>query len=191
MNYDTTPTPTYKQMANNSKDMYYSNNNNNNNNASNTSSDSFDASARPNMTSPSIEHIDEELQQRHMQQLFDKKRRRRESHNAVERRRRDNINERIFELSTLLPERDASKNNKGTILRKSVDHIRLLHDKVNQYQQRVQELENMLDMYRMRWGDLPSNGTNNTTTTNNSLNLSNIPPSYYQQQQQQQQHRDA
>lgn len=88
-----------------------------------------------------------------MQQLFDKKRRRRESHNAVERRRRDNINERIFELSTLLPERDASKNNKGTILRKSVNHIRLLHDKVNQYQQRVQELENMLEMYRMRWGD--------------------------------------
>lgn len=62
MNYDTTPTPTYKQMANNSKDMYYSNNNNHN--ASNTSSDSFDANARPNMTSPSIEHIDEELQQR-------------------------------------------------------------------------------------------------------------------------------
>ena len=88
-----------------------------------------------------------------MQQLFDKKRRRRESHNAVERRRRDNINERIFELSTLLPERDANKNNKGTILRKSVNHIRLLHDKVNQYQQRVQELENMLEMYRMRWGD--------------------------------------
>ncbi|KAK4520513.1 uncharacterized protein ATC70_008026 [Mucor velutinosus] len=198
MNYDTTPTPTYKQMANNPKDMYYSNNNNTNNS---TGADAFNANARPNMTSPSIEHIDEELQQRHMQQLFDKKRRRRESHNAVERRRRDNINERIFELSTLLPERDASKNNKGTILRKSVDHIRLLHDKVNQYQQRVQELESMLDMYRMRWGDLPSNSTNNTTTTtttttannnNNNLNLSNIPSSYYQQQQQQQQqHRDA
>lgn len=124
-----------------------------------------------------------------MQQLFDKKRRRRESHNAVERRRRDTINERIFELSTLLPERDASKNNKGTILRKSVDHIRLLHDKVNQYQQRVQELENMLEMYRIRWGDLPNNNSNNTTNptasnatiTNNNLNLNNIPP-YYQQQ---------
>ncbi|KAI8326963.1 hypothetical protein BD560DRAFT_468373 [Blakeslea trispora] len=34
-----------------------------------------------------------------------KRRRRRESHNAVERRRRDNINERIHELCTLLPER--------------------------------------------------------------------------------------
>lgn len=63
MNYDTTPTPTYKQMANsnNPKDMYYSNNKNNSTNAG---SDSFSANARPNMTSPSIEHIDEELQQR-------------------------------------------------------------------------------------------------------------------------------
>lgn len=123
-----------------------------------------------------------------MQQLFDKKRRRRESHNAVERRRRDNINDRIFELSTLLPERDASKNNKGTILRKSVDHIRLLHEKVNQYQQRVQELENMLDMYRIRWGDQNNTSTavtaNNTTTTptnnNQPLDLSAIQPHLHQ-----------
>ncbi|ORZ03011.1 hypothetical protein BCR43DRAFT_482578 [Syncephalastrum racemosum] len=30
-----------------------------------------------------------------LQEMFEKRRRRRESHNAVERRRRDNINERI------------------------------------------------------------------------------------------------
>ncbi|KAI0026294.1 helix-loop-helix DNA-binding domain-containing protein, partial [Vararia minispora EC-137] len=35
----------------------------------------------------------------------EKRRRRRESHNAVERRRRDNINEKIAELATLIPER--------------------------------------------------------------------------------------
>ena len=34
----------------------------------------------------------------------EKRRRRRESHNAVERRRRDNINEKISELATLIPE---------------------------------------------------------------------------------------
>ncbi|KAL7009594.1 hypothetical protein EMMF5_000501 [Cystobasidiomycetes sp. EMM_F5] len=34
----------------------------------------------------------------------DKRKKRRESHNAVERRRRDNINERIAELATLIPE---------------------------------------------------------------------------------------
>lgn len=83
-----------------------------------------------------------------MQHMFEKKRRRRESHNAVERRRRDNINDRITELATLLPDRDALKSNKGTILRKSVDHIRLLHDKLRQHQQRIGELENMLEVYR-------------------------------------------
>lgn len=36
--------------------------------------------------------------------LTDKRRKRRESHNAVERRRRDNINDRIAELASLLPE---------------------------------------------------------------------------------------
>ncbi len=36
--------------------------------------------------------------------LNEKRRRRRESHNAVERRRRDNINEKINELSTLIPD---------------------------------------------------------------------------------------
>ncbi|ORZ13500.1 hypothetical protein BCR42DRAFT_492902 [Absidia repens] len=100
--------------------------------------------------SPHSGTIDDELQQQHMQQIFEKKRRRRESHNAVERRRRDNINERIFELSTLLPDRDAIKNNKGTILRKSVEHIRLLHEQVGKCQNRIQELENMMGMYRMR-----------------------------------------
>lgn len=83
-----------------------------------------------------------------MQQLFEKKRRRRESHNAVERRRRDNINERINDLATLLPDRDATKLNKGTILRKSVDHIRILHERLSEYQQRIQELESVLSMYR-------------------------------------------
>ena len=34
----------------------------------------------------------------------EKRRRRRESHNAVERRRRDNVNEKISELATLIPE---------------------------------------------------------------------------------------
>lgn len=36
--------------------------------------------------------------------MSEKRRKRRESHNAVERRRRDNINEKITELATLIPE---------------------------------------------------------------------------------------
>ncbi|OBZ86197.1 Microphthalmia-associated transcription factor [Choanephora cucurbitarum] len=90
------------------------------------------------------------------QLLSEKKRRRRESHNAVERRRRENINERIQELGTLLPEAmleelactsvngNNNKPNKGAILRKSVDHIRLLQHEVTGYKQRILELENQL-----------------------------------------------
>jgi hypothetical protein len=81
----------------------------------------------------------------------EKRRKRRESHNAVERRRRDNINEKIQELAMLLPdewldakvgsmagvlsgtvsgsiggEEDSKevKANKGVILRNSVEYIK-------------------------------------------------------------------
>lgn len=68
----------------------------------------------------------------------------------MERRRRDNINERIQELGTLLPESMTAEEggvarlNKGTILRKSVEQIRMLQRDLREYQQRVQELEEML-----------------------------------------------
>ncbi|KAI9480403.1 MAG: helix-loop-helix DNA-binding domain-containing protein [Benjaminiella poitrasii] len=101
------------------------------------------------------------------QEIFEKRRRRRESHNAVERRRRDNINERIYELSTLLPDHlidsvPASSNvmsiapgqsgtnakpiNKGTILKLSVDHIKELRDEISTYKNRILELESLIDM---------------------------------------------
>ena len=71
----------------------------------------------------------------------------------VERRRRDNINDRIQELGTLLPETmlDTSgtfKPNKGMILKKSVDHIKSLQQEVSTYRQRIQELENVLSSYQ-------------------------------------------
>jgi hypothetical protein len=65
----------------------------------------------------------------------------------VERRRRDNINEKIQELSTLLPEcyvDTANKPNKGVILRKSVDYIRHLQQLVANQTSRNQELEAQL-----------------------------------------------
>ena len=63
----------------------------------------------------------------------EKRRRRRESHNAVERRRRDNINDRITELSMIVPDcieesTSPQKPNKGIILRKSADYIRYLQE---------------------------------------------------------------
>ncbi|KAI8145865.1 helix-loop-helix DNA-binding domain-containing protein [Fennellomyces sp. T-0311] len=95
-----------------------------------------------------------------LQMMMEKKRRRRESHNAVERRRRENINERIQELGSLLPEHmldecssnsaggAGNKPNKGAVLRKSVEHIKLLQHDVSTFRHRVRELETILSKYQ-------------------------------------------
>ncbi|KAJ2689757.1 Cell morphogenesis protein PAG1 [Coemansia spiralis] len=75
---------------------------------------------------------------------YEKRRRRRESHNAVERRRRDNINERIQDLYSLLPDMMIDLNtkpNKGVILKKSVEYIRQLQQLIQNQNQRIRELE--------------------------------------------------
>ncbi|RUS35601.1 hypothetical protein BC938DRAFT_470493 [Jimgerdemannia flammicorona] len=54
--------------------------------------------------------------------------RRRENHNYVERRRRDNINHTIFEISEVVPNafQPGQKPNKGNILRLALEHIKEL-----------------------------------------------------------------
>ncbi|KAI9091520.1 helix-loop-helix DNA-binding domain-containing protein, partial [Phlyctochytrium arcticum] len=79
--------------------------------------------------------------------ITEKRRRRRESHNAVERRRRDNINEKIQELATLLPDfasDSQNKPNKGVILRRSVDYIRQIQGFATMQVDRNREIENAL-----------------------------------------------
>ena len=51
--------------------------------------------------------------------------RRRENHNHVERRRRDNINNTILELSRIVPHavQTGQKLNKGKVLKMALDHI--------------------------------------------------------------------
>ncbi|KAL0081797.1 helix-loop-helix DNA-binding domain-containing protein [Phycomyces blakesleeanus] len=104
--------------------------------------------SKPASPQEAIENYDDMFAaQANLQAIMDKRRRRRESHNAVERRRRDNINDRIQELGTLLPDLEEdgiNRLNKGTILRKSVDQIKQLQRDVNQCQQRVHELETLL-----------------------------------------------
>lgn len=80
-----------------------------------------------------------------MDKLIERKRKRRESHNVVERKRRDNINARIDELSTLLPHQPSQKMNRGIILENSVNHIRALQQRVTEQQERIKELEAMLN----------------------------------------------
>ena len=55
-----------------------------------------------------------------------KKQKRRDSHNAVERRRRDNINDRIIEIGTLVPAGFGDKSNKGETLATALSYIRYL-----------------------------------------------------------------
>ena len=44
----------------------------------------------------------------------------------------------------------SNKPNKGVILRRSVDHIRFLQQEVHTYQQRIQQLENVLQSYQQQ-----------------------------------------
>ncbi|KAL0267158.1 UNVERIFIED_CONTAM: hypothetical protein PYX00_009506 [Menopon gallinae] len=62
-----------------------------------------------------------------------------DNHNMIERRRRFNINDRIKELGTLLPKNNDPdiRPNKGTILKSSVDYIKILKIEV----QRMKDVE--------------------------------------------------
>ncbi|CAG7727807.1 unnamed protein product [Allacma fusca] len=71
----------------------------------------------------------------HVRQAQAKDRQKKDNHNMIERRRRFNINDRIKELGTLLPRNQDDpyfdqvgefRPNKGTILKASVDYIKLL-----------------------------------------------------------------
>ncbi|KAI9248182.1 hypothetical protein BY458DRAFT_445928 [Sporodiniella umbellata] len=99
---------------------------------------------------------DDDFNQRGHQEVFEKKRRRRESHNAVERRRRDNINERIQEsvpissnfitVTTGQSGVNGKAINKGTILKLSVEYIKELRDQVLGCKNRAKELEHLIEM---------------------------------------------
>jgi len=79
--------------------------------------------------------------------LNEKRKKRKESHNATERRRRDFINEKIYELSTIIPESffeqyiAENKMHKGVILQKSVDYINHLLTSLKTQQELTSKLE--------------------------------------------------
>ena len=74
---------------------------------------------------------------------LEKQRKRREKHNAVERKRRDNINERIQELGLVIPDcaNEPENTHKGVILRKAIDYIRELQGDNEILKKRLAELE--------------------------------------------------
>ena len=114
--------------------------------------------------------------ERHIHML-EKQRKRRESHNAVERRRRDNINERIQELSILVPDCDFSGatvtttgggmkpptsasagsssggSNKAAVLKKSIEYIRFLANSNRHLTQQVKNMQEEITALRNQLAD--------------------------------------
>ncbi|XP_029634799.1 microphthalmia-associated transcription factor isoform X1 [Octopus sinensis] len=86
-----------------------------------------------------------------------KDRQKKDNHNLIERRRRFNINDRIKELGTLLPKNSDpdTRQNKGSILKNSVDYIRKLRkdqDKMHNLEEknRLSETNNRKLMLRVQ-----------------------------------------
>lgn len=88
-------------------------------------------SIRPSSSCPSDIARLKKLQGIHLTEdeikILIKERQKKDNHNMIERRRRFNINDRIKELGTILPKSTLNdKQNKGSILKASVDYIRNL-----------------------------------------------------------------
>ncbi|OWB82017.1 hypothetical protein B5S33_g638 [[Candida] boidinii] len=120
--------------------------------------------------------------------------RRRELHNAVERRRRDLIKEKIKELGTLIPPTlllEGSKKslsglseenqikeikaNKATILNKSVDYITHLKDIMSSQDSRLSILQSKIDeLLKLPGSQNYLNDPNNNNNNNNNNTIDNI-----------------
>ncbi|CAG2116198.1 unnamed protein product [Medioppia subpectinata] len=117
---------------------------------------------------------------------WQKDRQKKDNHNQIERRRRYNINDRIKELGTLLPKNEDTKHfdlvkdmkqNKGTILKASVDYVRLLkreNMRLATEERRYKEMENNYRSLQMQFQEL-------------QVRVGSSPQPPHQQQQQQQQ----
>ena len=83
---------------------------------------------------------------------------------VVERRRRDNINDRIQELAVVVPECTATdgtgalKLNKAVILKKSIDYIKNLQRANQELRQCVHQLESALNPDQARAGTVIPDG---------------------------------
>lgn len=108
-----------------------------------------------------------------------KERQKKDNHNQIERRRRYNINDRIKELGSLLPNSSEEskyqslvrdlKQHKGTILKASVDYIKLLKQDVNELERTNQELEEKNKSMRLKFMELQRHSV---TSMNNNNDIS-------------------
>lgn len=82
---------------------------------------------------------------------YAKDRQKKDNHNMIERRRRFNINDRIKELGTLIPKSPDpdQRQNKGSILKNSVDYIRKLQREKDSHQ-KAEEKHRQLEVLSRR-----------------------------------------
>lgn len=102
--------------------------------------------------------------------MWQKDRQKKDNHNQIERRRRFNINDRIKELGTLLPKTvdPDMRQNKGSILKASVDYIRKLkrdQERLKHVEDRQRQIEaaNRKMMLRMQQLELILNANGMTS----------------------------
>ncbi|KAI8978520.1 Myc-type, basic helix-loop-helix domain-containing protein [Pilobolus umbonatus] len=90
--------------------------------------------------------------------------RRRANHNCVERRRRDNMNNTIFELSIVVPNAAQlnQKPNKGKILKLSLDYIKQLKAENN-------ALKESLDGHQKHHPFSPISSSSSVSSTSSSI----------------------
>ncbi|XP_055881632.1 microphthalmia-associated transcription factor-like isoform X2 [Biomphalaria glabrata] len=83
-------------------------------------------------------------------ELWRKERIKKDNHNMIERRRRFNINDRIKELGGLLPKTidPDLRQNKGSILKASVDYIKCLQDEQRRYKMMMEDKKKTDLQYR-------------------------------------------
>ena len=72
---------------------------------------------------------------------------RKSGHNAIEKRYRSSINDRILELKTILAGEDA-KMNKSAILRKAIEYIRHLQNKTTRLEQENKALKSKIQQMK-------------------------------------------
>ena len=72
---------------------------------------------------------------------------RKSGHNAIEKRYRSSINDRIVELKTILAGEDA-KMNKSAILRKAIEYIRHLQNKTGRLEQENKALKSKIQQMK-------------------------------------------
>ena len=112
--------------------------------------------------------------------LTSKERIKKDNHNQIERRRRYNINDRIKELSSLLPTQHEDskyqaltkdlKQHKGNILKASVDYLRLLKKDYSNLERNYQELadEHKRALMKLQELELVGNNGNNCNQSQRS-----------------------